>query len=116
MQVDSDIQVAYESGTDFSSEATAERIVSFSTQFLGAYQMQHPELDKQQALTSYIEVISAGIEQGFSEAIGVLEGLNVLEGDIEGNIDKTYQLVQDGIQGFIDKISIPEEAEQSTSL
>ena len=107
--VDSSVEDAYESGIDFSPEATAERIVSFSTQLLGAYREQHPEMDEEESLTSFVDIISGGIEQGFSEAKDILGSLKVLEGDISNNIDKTYELVQEGLQSFVDSFSEKEE-------
>lgn len=107
--VETTVEKAYESGIDVSPEATAERIVTFSTQFFSSYQEQNPELDPEQALTKFIEVIGGGIEQGFSEARDVLGGLNVLEGDIATNIDKTYELVLQGLQDFVDLNTAQEE-------
>lgn len=109
MGVESRVEDAYESGIDFSPEATAERIVSFSTQFLGSYREQHPEMDEQESLTSFIEIISGGIDQGFGEAKNILGDLKVLEGDIADNIDKTYLLVQEGLQAFVDSFSEHQE-------
>jgi len=107
--VESSVEEAYESGIDFSPEATAERIVSFSTQLLGAYREQHPEMDEEESLTSFVDIIGGGIEQGFSEAKDILGSLQVLEGDIAANIDKTYELVQQGLQSFIDSFSEAEK-------
>ena len=100
---------AYESGIDFSPEATAERIVSFSTQLLGAYREQHPEMDEEESLASFVDIIGGGIEQGFSEAKDILGNLKVLAGDISNNIDKTYELVQKGLQSFVDSFSHTEQ-------
>jgi len=110
--IETSVEDAYESGIDFSPEATAERIVAFSTQFFGAYQEQHPEMSEEESLTAFVDVIKGGIEQGFGEATEILEGLKVLEGDIANNIDKTYELVQQGLQSFIDSFS-EEETEQA---
>ncbi|WP_413700357.1 DUF5610 domain-containing protein [Psychromonas sp. KJ10-10] len=60
-------------------------------------------MEEQEALSKFIEVIGGGIEQGFSEAKEVLTGLNVLEGDVASNIEKTYELVQQGLTNFVDK-------------
>jgi len=107
--VESSVEDAYESGIDFSPEATAERIVAFSTQFLGSYREQHPEMDEEQSLTAFVDIISGGIEQGFGEAKDILGGLKVLEGEIANNIDKTYELVQEGLQAFVDSFSKAEQ-------
>ncbi len=96
------IQNAYDSGLDVSPEATAGRIVSLSTAFYPSYKEQHPELSEEEAATKLTDLISGGIEQGFAEAREILSSLNVLEGDIASNIDKTYDLVQEGLQAFLD--------------
>lgn len=111
MGVENTAEDAYESGIDFSPEATADRIVSLSTQFLGSYREQHPEMDEEELLTSFVDIISGGIDQGFGEAKEILEGLNVLEGDVANNIDKTYELVQTGLQSFVDSFSKEEKEE-----
>ena len=106
---ESSVEEAYESGIDFSPEATAERIVAFSTQFLGSYQDQHPEMSEEQSLSAFVDLISGGIEQGFTEAKEILGGLNILEGDIASNIESTYDLVQEGLQAFVDSFSDAEQ-------
>ncbi len=50
-----------------------------------------------------------GIDQGFSEARDVLGGLKVLEGEIADNIDKTYEIIQKGLEDFLKG---PDDAEQ----
>jgi len=108
------IQAAVDSGLDVSPEATAERIVSLSTAFLPAYLDANPELDSETAVNQFIDVISGGIDQGFAEAREILDGLQVLEGDIASNIDATYELVQDKLAAFVENLSTgPEPAAQS---
>lgn len=99
------LQSSYDSALDVSPKATADRIVSLSTAFFGSYQKQHPEMSVDEALDSFVSVISGGIDRGFGEARDILNGLDVLEGDITDNIDKTYELVQEGLKAFIDKFS-----------
>lgn len=86
---------------DNSAEATASRIVSLSTGFFDAFKKQNPDLDDDAALSKFMDTISGGMEKGFKEARDILEGLKVLGGDIAGNIDKTYELVQKGYADFI---------------
>jgi len=109
MGVENTVEEAYESGVDFSPEAVAERIVSFSTQFLSSYREQHPEMDEEEALNAFVNIIGGGIDQGFDEAKEVLTSLNVLEGDISDTIDKTYALVQEGLQSFVKSFNRTEE-------
>jgi hypothetical protein len=47
-----------------------------------------------------MNTIQKGVEQGFKEARGILEGFKVLNGDLSANIDKTYDLIQQGFADF----------------
>jgi len=93
-------QSAYESNLDVSPEATAQRIVQGTTAFYDAFKKQNSELSDEESLTKFIDVISSGIDKGFEEAKGILDSLSVLEGDIETNIDLTYDFVQQGLVNF----------------
>ncbi|MDF1588418.1 MAG: DUF5610 domain-containing protein [Gammaproteobacteria bacterium] len=99
---DNAIQATYDAGIDVSPEATADRIVSQSTAFFSAYSKQHPELSLDDALVKFTDLIKGGIDQGFSEARAILDGLQVLEGDIASNIDKTYERVKTSLAAFIE--------------
>jgi len=103
------IQNAYDSGLDVGPNATADRIISLSTAFFGSYQAQHPELSQQEALIKFTDLISGGIDTGFSEAREILSGLSVLEGDIATNIDSTYDLVQVKLTAFIESFNQDEQ-------
>jgi len=92
---------------DVSPEATAKRIVDMSTAFLAAFKKQHPDEDDDTVLKRFMDTIGGGIEQGFKEARGILDGLGVLKGDIAGNIDKTWELVQKGLKDFAEKTGKP---------
>jgi len=106
---DNAIQKGYDSGIDVTPEATAGRIVSLSTAFFGKYQEMHPDMSQDEALTSFTDIISGGIDKGFSEARDILDGLGVLKGDIATNIDKTYALVQDGLKSFLENYGETED-------
>ncbi|MTV38103.1 DUF5610 domain-containing protein [Duganella radicis] len=86
---------------DNTPEGTASRIVSLSTAFYEAYQQQHPGDDGTETLNNFINTLKKGVDQGFKEARDVLQGLKVLNGDIASNIDKTYDLVQQGFSDFL---------------
>jgi hypothetical protein len=107
------IQEAYDSGLDITPEATAERIISMSTAFFSGYRDQNPEMSESEAVNKFSEIIAGGIETGFSQARGVLDGLKVLEGEIADNIDVTYGLVQQGLQAFVESFLEAEKAESS---
>ncbi|VAW88252.1 hypothetical protein MNBD_GAMMA18-2119 [hydrothermal vent metagenome] len=103
------IQNAYESGIDFSPEATAERIVSFATGFLPNYQENNPELAGNEALDGFMDLMGGAIQKGFDEARGILESLQVLEGNVASGIDQTYQLIQQGLADFRGLMSSTDE-------
>jgi len=107
---DNAIQKAYEQGIDVSPQATAERIVQMSTAFFDAYYSTRQNMPLDEALESFVNVIASGIDQGFKEARDILSGLQVLEGDIASNIDKTYDLVQQGLQAFLQNHQSSREA------
>jgi len=98
------IQTAVDDGVDVSPEATAQRIVSLSTGFFEAFKAQHPNEDEAVVLERFMETIGGGIEQGFKEAREILGGLQILEGDIATNVDKTYDLVQQGLNEFFERM------------
>ncbi|MDC8757367.1 DUF5610 domain-containing protein [Janthinobacterium fluminis] len=85
---------------DNSAAATAGRIVSLSTGFFESYKKQHPGEDEDAALGKFMETIRGGFERGYKEAADILKGLNVFKGELAGEIDKTYQLVQKGYADF----------------
>jgi len=108
--VEKTVEQTAEEGIDVSPEATAERIVAFSTNFFPLYLKQNPEMSEEEGLTKFMDVIGGGIDQGFEEAREVLDGLNVLEGEIASNIDKTYALVQQGLADFVEKYNSSESS------
>lgn len=97
-------QKIYDSGIDTSPEATAGRIVGFATSLFSLYQQQRPSDDQEQQLNDFMAVIGKGIEQGFADAIKILEGLQVFNGEVKTGVDATYELVQQGLQSFREKM------------
>lgn len=85
---------------DNTPEGTAGRIVALSTAFYDAFKAQHKGEDEADVLKNFLDTLRGGVEQGFKEARGILDGLGVLGGSIAGNIDKTYDLVQQGYADF----------------
>ncbi len=85
---------------DYTPEKVADRIVSFATAFFDSFRKQHEEMNDQEALDAYMQIIGDAVDQGFNEAKDILEGLKVLEGDVADTIDQTYKLVQEGLEKF----------------
>jgi len=108
------IQTGYDNGLDVSPEATAGRIVSFSTGLFSLYQQQHPEMEEQEQVDSFLEIIGGGIDTGFAEASEILTALDVMEGDIKNNVQKTYDLVQEGLAAFRESFLFEDPSKESS--
>jgi hypothetical protein len=102
---DNALQTAYDNGVDTSPDATADRIVSFATNFFSLYQDQNSSMSFDEQLSSFMEIIGGAIDQGFDEAKEILTGLEVLEGDIASGVEQTYSLIQEGLLAFKDSFS-----------
>lgn len=102
-------------GQDNTPEGTAGRIVSLSTAFFDAFKAQNKGLDDEAVLQKFMDTIQGGVDQGFKEARGILDGLQVLKGDLAGNIDKTYELVKQGLQQFADSKRAPAAADDAAA-
>lgn len=94
------VQKNAEEGIDYSPEATADRIVSFATQFFSVHQQQNQSMGFDEQVSSFMVKIGDAIDQGFKEASDILSGLKVLEGDIADGVDQTYELIQQKLAQF----------------
>ncbi|MDX1352739.1 MAG: DUF5610 domain-containing protein [Thiomicrorhabdus sp.] len=81
-------------------ENTAKRIVDGATAFFNGFKTAHPELEGEELIDRFMDIVGGGLTQGFDEAKSILGDLNVLQGQISDNIDTTYQLVQNGMNNF----------------
>jgi hypothetical protein len=91
---------------DNSPEATADRILSFSTGLYETYAQQHPGEDPEKVARNFVDVIRGGFEKGFNEAKDILEGLQVFNGGVAEGVMKTYDLVSKGYDQFLsDKLA-----------
>ncbi|WP_351123886.1 DUF5610 domain-containing protein [Shewanella sp. T24-MNA-CIBAN-0130] len=100
MRGENSVQKSLASGVDYSPEATADRIVSFATAFFSVHQQQNQSMVLDEQVDSFMLKIGDAIDHGFKEASDILSGLKVLEGDIAAGVDKTYELIQQGLAQF----------------
>jgi len=98
---ESALQKGLGAGVDVSPEATANRIVSITTALFPLFLESNPDLEAQEGKEDFVSIIRSGVLQGFAEAREILQGLQVLDGDIATNIDKTFDLVQKGLDDFL---------------
>lgn len=98
-------------GQDNSPEATAGRILSFATGMFGVYAAQRPNDDPDQVAADFVRIVRGGFEKGFNEAREILQGLQVLRGEVESGINRTFELVQKGFDDFLaGRLQKPAEA------
>lgn len=97
-------QRAFDEGVDTSPEATAGRIVDFSTQFFSVYQGQNSSLSYEEQVDGFLEVIGGAIDKGIGEAKDILEGLQVYEGSIAEDVEATQALVHQGLEEFRERM------------
>lgn len=93
-------QKIYDSGVDTGPEATADRIVSFATNFYELYKEANPGEDEEETLNNFLNIIMKGVDTGFDEAKDLLTGLKVFDGKIESDANETYDLIKQGFAAF----------------
>ena len=86
---------------DVTPEATAEKIVTGATAFFDAYAKQHPELEGEDLLTSFMDTIRGGIDRGYSDAFDTLKGLGAFDIDgVQSGIEKTKTLIEEKLKAY----------------
>ena len=89
-----------ESGLNFSPEATANRIVELATGFFEQYQTNNQGTEEGEQKEGFVEMIKGAVEEGFAAAQEMLEWLGKIDPDVQGEIDKTSDLVVNGIDDW----------------
>lgn len=87
---------------DYTPDKVAGRILSFVE--AGIAQAEGDEAKQER-----LEQARAGIEQGLTEAREILDGLGVLQGEIKENVDRTANLLKDGLDRIGERISSGDE-------
>jgi hypothetical protein len=115
--MDTTVDSLQQSATDFSPQATAQRIVNFSTSFFGSFQQNHADEAGQSQASNFAAMIKGAIEEGFASAQDILVGLGEIAPDIQAGIDETFELTMQGINSFVEqKLQEQGEAEDPTSI
>lgn len=86
---------------DTSPEATASRIADFALGAFDKWLKQHPGLADDDARQQFASFIGGAIQQGISEARGILNGLNALNPEVDGSINKTWDVIQGRLNDFV---------------
>ncbi len=115
--MDTTVDSLQQSATNFSPQATAQRIVDFSTSFFGSFQQNHADEAGQSQASDFAAMIKGAIEEGFASAQNILVGLGEIAPDIQAGIDETFELTMQGINSFVEQQSQQQgEAEDPTSI
>lgn len=97
------IGLKWNTDTDTSSEATSARILNFATNFYDAYKAQHAGKDEATVAQNFVDEVRSGFEKGYNEAKNILESLQVFNGNLKADIEKTYSLVHSGFDNFLNQ-------------
>ena len=89
-----------DAGAATSPAATADRIVSFALGLHDVFSRQNAGLDEEELMARFETEIRRGINEGFGHARGVLGDLDLLDDDVEGTVDQTWDLVQQQLDEF----------------
>ncbi len=95
---------------DFAPEKVAERILLFVGAAIDQARSNGADDEK---LAHMMEQARQGMEKGFQEAREILSGLGVLEGKIADDIDRTYDLIQKGLDRLEGKGPVATERMES---
>ena len=115
--MDTTVDSLQQSATDFSPQATAQRIVNFSTSFFGSFKQNHADEAGQSQASNFAAMIKGAIEEGFVSAQDILVGLGEIAPDIQAGINETFELTMQGINSFLEQQSQEQgEAEDPTSI
>ncbi|MGY5798814.1 DUF5610 domain-containing protein [Rheinheimera faecalis] len=104
------------SGVDTSPQATADRIVGFATAFYQKFSEQNPDMPEEERLDKFLSLVGGGVDKGFEDARGILDGLGVLEGKVSDDIDSTYSLIQEGFDKFREMILNPDKTVEDQDI
>lgn len=86
---------------DYTPQATADRIVKATTAFFDIYAEQHPELEGEELLQSFLTTIRGGIEKGYGEAYGMLESMGAFQFDgVRESVEQTKLLIDAKLKSY----------------
>ena len=86
---------------DTSAEATAGRIADFALGAFEAFKRNHGDLGEDEAREEFVAFIGAAINQGISEARGILEALSALNPEVGTKIDTISGFIQQRLDDFL---------------
>jgi hypothetical protein len=91
------------SEADRSPSATAKLIVDFAVGFFAQFKANHSEEGDNAQIEGFVDLVKGAVEAGFSDAREILGKIGNISGDIEADIDETFQLAMKGIDDFAEE-------------
>ena len=99
----------------WSSEKTAERIVTGATGFFSSFQEQNPHLSEEEQVDKFLSIISPAVDKGIGQAIEILEGFSVFDGSIKENALSTQEQVHQQLAAWRERMLPAKEDETPAS-
>lgn len=88
---------------DFSPEATAQRIFSFSISLFSVYEAQNSDESAETVLANFEQLVRDAIDEGFGEARNILGELGNLDAQTADFVDRTYSILDRLLDEFFGK-------------
>ncbi|NLW05148.1 MAG: DUF5610 domain-containing protein [Pseudomonadaceae bacterium] len=88
----------------WSSEKTADRIMTGATSYFDKFKEQNPKLSNEEAVDKYMSLITPALEKGMGEAVDILKGFGAFEGGVKDTVQLTQQLVHEKLAAFREKM------------
>jgi hypothetical protein len=86
---------------DTSPDATADRIVNFALQFFSKYSENNGLANDEEGRRQFADFIGSAINKGIGEARDILQGLQVLSGNVNNQIDETADIISRRLEDFV---------------
>lgn len=95
-------------------DATADRIVTGITSLYEAYAKQHPEMEGEDLLKSFMKEARSGVQQGYDDAFDTLDNLGAFQFDgVKDGVQQTKALIEEKLKAW--EKSMSEKISGSTS-
>lgn len=98
------VQIATGEGEDYwGAEQTSQRIVDLATSFGELWKIENPESEGKE-FEGFLDKLEQSINQGFSEALLILESVNFLSEKVKDVFKETYDLTMEKLRNNFDNL------------
>jgi hypothetical protein len=98
---------------DYTAEKVSDRILNFIDMGLKRAEANGADSDELQRLR---EQARAGVEDGYKKAYDMLQGLGIMDGEVKAGVEKTYELLQQGLDRMDQGLPLMASAGQSEEM